>query len=278
MCGSGVAPHISWGFFTVHNRAVREDNANAVSGIRRCFQRIIVIADGAIVFIRFAPAKLFGQHFFDFGAGGECIHQFVVERIFRRISIDLRQTVQYRLCAREHLLSWDLAVGGDRVEIVLPQLADPATVGFTRGRRHIIADKRLYGRLIGPDAEHVRGNFQLIEQGLVVQTVGGKAVQINGTLRREVNFVSKTGEVILPLAEVIAHGKDRFTAVAEFPQCFADILHGRLVCPGKIFQIHHDAGDVAIIFCLANRIHDIEQGVFLQTIGTGAKQLTANNA
>jgi hypothetical protein len=61
------------------------------------------------------------------------------------------------------------------------------------------------------------------------------------------------------LAEVIAHGKDRFAAVAEFPQRFTDILHGRLVGPGKIFQIHHNAGDVAIIFCLANSIHDIEQ-------------------
>ena len=122
------------------------------------------------------------------------------------------------------------------------------------------------------------GNFQLVEQGLVVQTVGGKAVQINGTLWRKINFIGETGEVVLPLAEVIAYGKDRFAAVAEFSQRFTDILHGRLVGPGKIFQIHHNAGDVAIIFCLANSIHDIEQGVFLQAIGTGTKQLTTNNA
>ena len=68
-------------------------------------------------------------------------------------------------------------------------------------------------------------DFQLVEQGFVIQAVGGEAMQINHPLRREPNFIGEAREVILPLAVVIAHRINRLTAVAELAQCLTDILH-----------------------------------------------------
>ncbi|MNB87914.1 hypothetical protein D3C75_349190 [compost metagenome] len=81
----------------------------------------------------------------------------------------------------------------------------------------------------------------------------------------------------MPLAIVVAHRNHRFAAVAEFAQRFADILHGRLIGSGEVLQVEHDAGNVAVIFCLPDCIDDIEQGVFLQSIAACAKQLAANH-
>ncbi|MNE77191.1 hypothetical protein D3C77_672450 [compost metagenome] len=57
----------------------------------------------------------------------------------------------------------------------------------------------------------------------------------------------------------IADGIDRFTAVAEFTQCFTDVLQGRLIRPGKIIQLQYHTGDVFIIFGFANGIHQVKQ-------------------
>ena len=110
------------------------------------------------------------------------------------------------------------------------------------------------------------GDLQLIEQRFVVQAVGGKAVQIDRTLWGEPNLIGEARQIILSLAVAVAHGNDRLAAVAEFAQRFTDVLHRRLIAAGKIFQIQHDAGDVAVIFGLTDGIDDIEQGIFLQTV------------
>ena len=91
-------------------------------------------------------------------------------------------------------------------------------------------------------------------------------MQIDRALRREPDFVSKARQIILPLGVAVADGNDRFTAVAEFPQRFPDVLHRRLIGSGKIFQIQHDTGNVAIVFGLTDRVDDIKQGVFLQAV------------
>ena len=103
-------------------------------------------------------------------------------------------------------------------------------------------------------------------------------MKVDRTLRREPNFIGKARQIILPLAVAVAHGNHRLAAVAELAQRFTDVLHGRLIASGKIFQIQHDPGDVAVVFGLTNGIDDIEQGVFLQTVGCCAKQLAANHA
>ncbi len=54
-------------FLAIHNCAISEDDTDAVTGICRRFQCVIVITDGAIIFISLTPAELFGQSFFDFG-------------------------------------------------------------------------------------------------------------------------------------------------------------------------------------------------------------------
>ena len=141
----------------------------------------------------------------------------------------------------------------------MPQLANPAAVRFARGRRHIIADKRFHGGFISADAEDVRGDFQLIQQGFVIQAVGCEAVQIDRTLRRKPDFIGEARQVILPLTVAVAYGKDRLAAIAKFAQRFPDVLHGRLIGAREVFQIHHDAGDIAIVFRLTNGVDDIKQ-------------------
>ena len=103
-------------------------------------------------------------------------------------------------------------------------------------------------------------------------------MQIDRALWREPDLIGKARQIILPLAVAVAHGNHRLAAVAEFAQRFTDVLHRRLIAAGKIFQIQHDAGDVAVVFGLTDGIDDIEQGVFLQAVGRGAKQLTADDA
>ncbi len=61
--------------------------------------------------------------------------------------------------AREELLGGDLAVGGNGVEVVLPQFANPAAIRFAGGRGHIIADEWLDGGFIGADAEDMGGDL-----------------------------------------------------------------------------------------------------------------------
>ncbi|MNT22386.1 hypothetical protein D3C72_1577670 [compost metagenome] len=68
-------------------------------------------------------------------------------------------------------------------------------------------------------------DFQLIQQRFVVQTVGGKTVQIDSALRREPNFIGKTRQIILPLAVAVPDRNHRFAAVAELAQRFTDVLH-----------------------------------------------------
>ncbi len=46
----------------------------------------------------------------------------------------------------------------------------------------------------------------------------------------------------------------------------------------RSFQIQHNTGDIAVILRTANGLHDIEQGILLQTVRAGAKQLAANHA
>ena len=103
------------------------------------------------------------------------------------------------------------------------------------------------------------GNFQLIQQRFVVQTVGSKTVQIHHALRRQPNFIGETGEIILPLAVVLANGINRFPAVTKLFQGFADVLHRRLVAACEVFQIHHNTGDIAVVLRLANGVDDIKQ-------------------
>ena len=122
------------------------------------------------------------------------------------------------------------------------------------------------------------GDFQLVEQRFVIQAVGGKTVQIDITLRRKPDFIGEAGQIILPLAVAAPHGIHRFAAIAKFAQRLTDILHRRLIAAGKIFQIQHDTGDIAVIFRLANSLYDIKQRVFLETIGTGPKELTTDHA
>ena len=120
-------------------------------------------------------------------------------------------------------------------------------------------------------------DFQFIQQRLVIQAVGGKAVQVDFTLRREPNFIGEARQVVLPLGVAAADGIYRFTAVAELAKRFTDVLHRRLIAADEVFQIQYDTGDITVVFRLANRLYDIEQRVLLQTIGTGAEQLAADD-
>ncbi len=110
------------------------------------------------------------------------------------------------------------------------------------------------------------GDLQFVEQRFVIQPVGGKTVQIDRALRGEPDLIGKARQIILPLAVAVAHGNHRLAAVAEFAQRFTDVLHGRLIAAGKIFQIQHDPGDVSVVFGLTNGIDNIKQGIFLQTV------------
>ena len=103
-------------------------------------------------------------------------------------------------------------------------------------------------------------------------------MQVYLALRREPDFVGEARQVVLALAVAAADGIHRFAAIAEFAQRFADVLHGWLVAADEVFQIQHNTGDIAVILRLANGLHDIEQGVLLQTVRAGAKQLAANYA
>ncbi|MNZ54708.1 hypothetical protein D3C78_726190 [compost metagenome] len=221
----GIPSHVARCLFTVHDRAISEDHGDAIACFTRFFRGVVIQTHRAVILVFFAPAKLLGQRFFDIRAGSERIDQFVVQSIFCRIAIHFLQPIQHRLRAREDLLRGDLTVSGNGGQIVIPQFANPAAVGFTRGRGHIIANKRFNGGFVGPDAEDMCGHFQLLEQRFVIQAVRRKAVQINRTLWGEPNFVGKARQIILPLAVAIAHRNHRFTAVAEFAQGFTDILH-----------------------------------------------------
>ncbi|SRN36507.1 Uncharacterised protein [Shigella flexneri] len=86
MCRSGITANIPLSFLAIHNCAISEDDTDAVTGICRRFQCVIVITDGAIIFISLTPAELFGQSFFDFGTRCQCIDQLVFQCIFRGIA------------------------------------------------------------------------------------------------------------------------------------------------------------------------------------------------
>ena len=105
--------------------------------------------------------------------------------------------------------------------------------------------------------------FEFVEQRFVVQAVGRETMQIHFALRRKPDFIGEAGQIILPLAVAAANGVDRFAAIAEFAQRFTDVLHRWLIAAGKVFQIQHDAGDIAVVFRLANCLHNIKQRVFL---------------
>ncbi|CSS83947.1 Uncharacterised protein [Shigella sonnei] len=60
MCRSGITANIPLSFLAIHNCAISEDDTDAVTGICRRFQCVIVITDGAIIFISLTPAELFG--------------------------------------------------------------------------------------------------------------------------------------------------------------------------------------------------------------------------
>ncbi len=273
-----IAANVARRLFAIHDCSVSEDHGNAVTGIGRFFRLIVVEADGAVILLLFTPAELFSQRFFNLGAGTQGIHQLSVQGILRGIPLDFTQSVQNPLRTREDLLRGDLTVRSNGAQVVFPQFADPAAVCFAGSRGHVVADKRLNGRFIGADTEHVGGDFQLIEQRFVIEAIGGKAMQIDGALRREPHFIGEACQIVLPLAVVIAHRNDRFAAVAELAQRFTDVLHGRLIRPGEVLQIEHDAGNVTVIFRLTNGIDDIKQRVFLQTVATGAKQLATQHA
>ena len=123
------------------------------------------------------------------------------------------------------MIGLDLAIGRDRSEVILPQLANPAAVRFAGFRRHIVTDKGFNRGFIRTDAEDMRRDFQLVQQRLVIQAVSGKAMQINGSLWREPDFIGEARQIILPLAVAFARRDNRFAAVAEFTQRLADILH-----------------------------------------------------
>lgn len=73
---------------------------DAVPVLIRFLRRVIIHADGAVIFVLFAPAKLFAQGFFNLGAGAQGINQFVIERVFRGIAVNLTQAFEHALRAR----------------------------------------------------------------------------------------------------------------------------------------------------------------------------------
>ena len=86
----------------IHNCAISKDDTDAVTGICRRFQCVIVITDGAIIFISLTPAEFFGQCFFDFRTRCQCIDQLVFqyERLrpaFDEIQIMLDEMNDFRL-------------------------------------------------------------------------------------------------------------------------------------------------------------------------------------
>ena len=100
-------------------------------------------------------------------------------------------------------------------------------------------------------------------------------MQIDRALRRQVDLVGVAGQIVLRLVVAVADGEDRFAAVAELAQRFADIAQRRLVGAGEVIQLQHHAGNVFVVFGLADAVYHVEQRVFLQAAAGGAQQLAA---
>ncbi|MNC17823.1 hypothetical protein D3C75_657140 [compost metagenome] len=173
---SGITADLAWRFFTIHNCAIGDDDSNGIAGISRFFHHVVIHTGVAEIFVFFVPAKLFHHGFIHGGAAGQFIYQLVIQRVFCCITTEFLQAIKQTLRTREYLSRRYLAVSGNRCEIVLPQLTNPAAIGFTRSRGHIVTNIRFHGRLIGADAEDVRGDFQLIQQRFVIQGVCCKTV------------------------------------------------------------------------------------------------------
>ncbi|MNT11770.1 hypothetical protein D3C72_1466690 [compost metagenome] len=132
--GGGVTPNGAWRLRAVHDRAVGEDHGNFASLIWRRFWLIVIDAGGVEIVRLLVPTESLDQLVLNDGAGSQLIHQFIVQRVLGGIATGGLQAGQHARRTGEQLLRGDLTVGGYRIQVVLPQPANPAAVGLTGGR------------------------------------------------------------------------------------------------------------------------------------------------
>jgi len=78
---------------------------------------------------------------------------------------------------------------GDIADVVMPHLIQPAAIGFAGFGRHVVPGKGFDKRLIGADAEHMGGDVEFVECGLVVEVIEAEALQQYSTGRIEQNSI-----------------------------------------------------------------------------------------
>ncbi len=144
---------------------------------------------GAIIFISFTPAELFGQSFFISALDASASTSLFSSAYFavrHRFWLNPQATL-----ARQGIPAGrDLAVSGNSIQIVLPQLTN---------------QRLSASRAAGDISSRINGSTQIYTYPrgthgwklsaypvrFVVQTVGGKAVQINHALRRSQILLAK---------------------------------------------------------------------------------------
>ncbi len=66
LCRSGITANIPLSFLAIHNCAISKDDTDAVTGICRRFQCVIVITDGAIIFYQSYSSRILWSVLFRF--------------------------------------------------------------------------------------------------------------------------------------------------------------------------------------------------------------------
>ena len=208
--------------------------------------------------VRFAEQRLeFTLHFL---MGLQAVHQAGGQRQGAAVAVHRGQVGHLRIDVFPQVLQCQLAVAGDVGGAGGPQVAQPEAVGLPVLGRHVVADERFQGRLVGADAEHVQVHRQPVEQFPQVEAEHRKAAQVDRAHGLQVDPVRPTGQVVLGLGVGVGKGDHLLARLPEPFQGRTDALHLVGAEAADAARLEQEQLDAAVIGGVVDGVEQVLQG------------------
>ena len=180
-------------------------------------------------------------------AGGELIHQAVVEGVAGGIATGLAQQLEEVILVWRDRIRLYLPLLGHVGDIGLPQLIQPALVRLLALGGHLVTGIGLDEGFVGADLEHMGGDVELLQRRLEVGLVDPKAFDQHGAALVEQHVIGMGGEQVGALAVVVGHGDDRLAALLECVYGARHLLQLGEAGPLQSLGLDHQRLDAIVI-------------------------------
>jgi len=189
-------------------------------------------------------------------AGGELIHQPGLKGQTAQIALQWHQILVQGVHIVVNRALVEFAGGFHFAGVERPQFIEPGGGVLTGFSGHIVASEGFHGALEITGAEHIDIDLELVGGGLEVRAEIAKPGDHHPAHGIEMNLIGITGQVVLILGVVVAHGDHRLAAAFEAFKGLAHFLKLAEAATIEIVELQQQGGDALVA---AGRIDGVDQ-------------------